>query len=71
MTQEQWQAGRQPLSAENEVVLDVWRFCGGWNPAVLPIAAEFYGVEDVEFLIVQLIVLRDTIDAHRAAQRRA
>jgi hypothetical protein len=46
-------------------------FCGGWNPAAVPAAAAYYGIRDLDWLISQLIALRDAVRAHRAAQDAA
>lgn len=71
MTSAQWRAGRPRLSPANEVVIDVWRFCDGWNPDRIPMAAAYYGVDDLEFLVKQLLALDDTIRAHKDAQQKA
>jgi len=71
LSREQWLATRPALTPENELVSDVWAFCGGWNPAVIPAAAAFYGVDDLDWLLSQLIALRDAVAAHRAAQDAA
>lgn len=71
MTQEQWLQSRPALTQENELALEVWRFCAGWNPQAVPLAAAFYGVEDLAGLIDRLLVIRDRIDAHKAAQQAA
>lgn len=65
---EQWAAKRPALTRDNEVVLEVWRFCGGWQPGILPLAAVYHGAEDLDFLVSQLLTLRDLIEAHHAAQ---
>lgn len=49
----------------------MWRFCGGWHPERLPLAAEYYGVEDVDLLIGQLIALNEAISAYHAVQAKA
>jgi hypothetical protein len=61
---------RPDLIPANELAFKVWRFCAGWNPERIPIAATYYGVEDVDLLVEQLMELRATIDAHEAAQRK-
>lgn len=71
MTREQWLAGQPELTRDNELVKSVWRFCGGWNPQALPLAAAYYGIDDMDMLIEQLLLLRDTIGAHQAALREA
>jgi len=68
---EQWSATRPALTPENDLIQDVWTFCGGWNPAAVPAAAAFYGIQDLDWLISQLIALRDAVRAHRAAQDAA
>ena len=65
---EQWLAARPALTPENELIPDVWAFCGGWNPAAIPAAAAYYGIHDLDWLLSQLIALRDAVAAHRAAQ---
>jgi hypothetical protein len=50
--------------------LKVWRFCAGWHPERIALAAAFYGVEDVDLLMEQLMALSDTINAHKSAQHR-
>lgn len=62
---------RPGLTPENDVALKVWRFCEGWHPERIPLGAAFYGVDDIELLVEQLMALRDTISAHKAAQQRA
>jgi hypothetical protein len=62
---------RPALSADNELAFNVWRFCAGWNPERIPLAAAYYGVEDVDLLVEQLMALNETIDAHKAAQNKA
>lgn len=59
--------GAPGLALENELALAAWSFCGGWNPALIPAAAAFYGIADVELLTVQLLAVRDAIAAHREA----
>jgi hypothetical protein len=68
-TAEQWRATRPSLSSENELVLMVWRFCGGWNPERAAFAAAYYGIEDVDTLLTQLLVVDSAINAHKAANR--
>lgn len=71
MTEAQWAASRPPLSPANQLVMQVWNFCGGWHPELIPYAAEYFGARDVDFLTHQLLVLRSTLDAHVAAVRKA
>jgi len=47
----------------------VWRFGTGWNPALVPLAAAYYSVEDLDALFEGLLAMRERIDAHKAAQR--
>lgn len=64
--------GKAPeLTRSSAQALEVWRFCGGWNPAVLELAVAYYEIEDVELLLEQLAEIRDTIDAYRAALQKA
>jgi hypothetical protein len=69
LTRAQWQALRPKLERENELALEVWRFCGGWNPERLPIAVAYYAIEDVDLLITRLLAIDGAISAHQAAQR--
>ncbi len=69
LSREQWLAGKPPLTADNEQVLKVWRFCEGWDPALLPLAAAYYDITDVDFLLGQLELLRDKVEAHRESAR--
>lgn len=59
MPREQWQAMQPVLTPDNEVVIQVWEFCGGWQPHILPVALAYYGVRDPELMIEQLLALRD------------
>ena len=43
----------------------VWNFCGGWNPALIETAAAYYGIADLDFLIEQVLALRDCSDEHQ------
>jgi hypothetical protein len=70
MTREQWMKSRPDLSSENSLALEVWRFCAGWNPERLPIAVAYFGVEDVDLLIAQLITIDSAINAHQTAQTK-
>lgn len=69
MTREQWLAQRPALAPENELVIKVWNFCGGWNPVAVPLAAAFYDIDDADFLLEQLMVVRDKLAAHQDALR--
>ncbi len=71
MTPAQWQASRPALLPENIKVFDVWGFCEGWNPDRVEMAAVFYGVSDLGFLIEQLMLMRDTIEKWQKARREA
>jgi hypothetical protein len=51
--------------------MKVWRFCSGWNPERVPIAAALYGVEDLETLYGNLLALDTTINRHNEAKRKA
>lgn len=50
-------------------MLEVWRFCGGWQPQALPVALAVYDVPDADLLIDQLLLLRDLIDRRAALER--
>lgn len=69
MTREQWLAQRPALTHENELVIRVWNFCGGWNPVAVPVAAAFYDIDDADFLLEQLMLMRDKLAAHQDARR--
>ena len=71
LSPEKWLASRPALTLENDLVAEAWLFCGGWNPALIATAAAFYGIADIDWLISQLIALRDAVAAHRAAQDAA
>jgi hypothetical protein len=66
-----WQRMRPELTPENQQVLQVWDFCQGWNPEQIPIAAAFFEISDLDFLMTQLLVLRERIARHQEAQRAA
>lgn len=66
-----WQRMRPALTPQNQQVLQVWDFCEGWNPAQIPAAAAFFGITDLDFLMTQLLVLREKITRHQQAQRAA
>jgi hypothetical protein len=51
--------------------MKVWRFCVGWNPERVPIAAALYGVDDLETLYGDLLVIDNAIKSHEEAQRKA
>lgn len=69
MSEAQWKTQRPTLSRDNELVLEIWNFCDGWNPAAYPLAFAYYSVSDPEFVLTQLLVLRERIGAYRAAQQ--
>jgi hypothetical protein len=69
MTRAEWEADRPPLTRSSELTLEVWYFCGGWNPQTLPLACAYFGVEDAALLMHLLIALRGCIAAYAAAQR--
>jgi hypothetical protein len=71
LTPAQWQADRPALSPDNDLVVQIWNFCDGWNPQALPLALTYFDVQNVEFILDQLILLREKIAAHEAAQREA
>lgn len=49
---------RPALTRDNEFVIRAWNFCGGWKPELIPFAAAYIGVRDVEFLTTQLLEMR-------------
>ena len=51
--------------------MKIWRFCAGWNPERIPIAAAFYGVEDVDSLFGDLLAMDNAIKAHEEVQSKA
>lgn len=57
---------RPALTPENESVLAVWNFCGGWKPALWPVAFAYLEINDAEYLIDMLLVVRAEIDKRRA-----
>lgn len=71
MSAEQWRAQRPPLSDANALVLQVWEFCGGWNPQALPLALAYYDIDDAGLMLDQLLALKALIDARAEAQRSA
>jgi hypothetical protein len=56
------------ITPDNELVLQAWHFCQGWNPALIPAAAAFYDVRDLDFLVEQLLLVRDKLAEHRAQE---
>ena len=69
-------AMRPPLTPDEELAIDCWTFCGGWKPELIPFAALYYGVEDLERLTAQLLAIRGAIERQReeeayAARRHA
>lgn len=56
---------RPDITPENELVIAAWNFCGGWNPALIPAAAAYYGIADVDCLIEQLLAMRDCANEAR------
>lgn len=49
----------------------MWRFCEGWHPERIAMAAEFYEFEDLDLLLSQLMALHDLVSAHKAAKQGA
>jgi hypothetical protein len=45
-----------PASAQ---AVEAWNLMGGLNWSALPIVAEMIGVEDIELLIEQLVIIRN------------
>lgn len=66
-----WRGMRPTLTRDNEQALEVWDFCGGWNPERIPMAAAFYGINDLGELVTRLLAIRDRVEAHGRAQREA
>jgi hypothetical protein len=66
----QWQSMRPELSPQNELVLAVWSFCRGWEPAAFALAFEHFGVADSDYMLEALSAMRERIDAHKALQRK-
>lgn len=64
-----FEADRPLLTRENELVVKVWNFCGGWKPEAVPLALLYYDVADPAFVLSQLMVLRECYAAHERAQR--
>jgi hypothetical protein len=50
---------RPKLSAVNGRVFEVWNFCDGWQPALVPLAMAYHGLSDIDFVLWQLMVIRD------------
>ena len=71
MSREEWLAARPVLSSDDEVALEAWRFCGGWEPERIPLAAAYYGVADLPDLIDKLMVIRDRIEMQTQTEREA
>jgi len=71
LSREQWVAGKPELLPLNRQVLDVWDWCGGWNPVLVPSAALYYGVEDLDALMELLHALRGAVDSYHQRQRAA
>ena len=71
MSAEQFRSMRPEITQSDETAVDVWKFCGGWKPELIPFAAEFYGVDDLYFLTEQLLEIRDACDRFREAEARA
>lgn len=71
VNQAEWQARMPPLTRENQAVVEIWRFCAGWNPALFELAVAVHPVDDVDLLLQQLQLLRARLDAHEATQRKA
>lgn len=59
MTPEAYRAAAPALSSECEQAVAVWNFCGGWQPATLPLAVTWHQVADVELLIHLLLAIRE------------
>lgn len=70
MSEAQWHASAPALDESTQHAFLAWRFCGGWAPALVPAAAAFYEIEDLELVLEQLIAIRDAIDRHQDAQRK-
>lgn len=62
---------RPELTPENALVIAAWNFCGGWNPGLVGAAAAYYGIADVDFLIGQLLAVRDCMSEHREALEKS
>jgi hypothetical protein len=65
LSREQWQRTRPALTPGNALVLDVWAWCGGWNPALIPAAAAWHDIEDLDMLVELLLTLRELTGAKR------
>ena len=53
------------MSAEIGLAIKAWNWLGGqldWSG--LPLVAEILGIDDLEVLIVQLAIIRDSQDKH-------
>lgn len=72
MSREQWLQSCPELTPEGELALAVWDFCGRrWDPNAVPLAAAYFGVEDLSGLIERLLAIRGRVDEHLAVQRAA
>lgn len=69
LSDEQYRERRPLLTRENETVIAVWNFCGGWNPDALPLALAFYDVKDCDAMITLLLALRVYFDKRAALER--
>jgi hypothetical protein len=61
---------RPRVTPQNELALEVWRFCEGWHPERLGLAVAYYEVHDVDMLLVQMLAINDAVSAYKAAQRK-
>ena len=71
MSDAQWKAARPTLLPECERAVEAWHFCAGWAPERVPYAAAVLEIDDVALLVDLLAAIRDTIDRHHEAQRKA
>lgn len=55
-----------PPADDIDLAIRVWNLAGGLDFAGLEVAAEIYGVTDLEVLIAQLAVIHDKQQAERA-----
>lgn len=55
-----------PPTDDIDLAIRVWNLAGGFDFAGLEVAAEIYGVTDMEVLIAQLAVIHDKQTAERA-----
>lgn len=63
MTSAQWEQTKPALTRDNELVISVWNFCEGWNPDRVPAAVAFFGVDDMDALMILLLALRKYMEA--------